>query len=407
MSPIRERLAYAARLKHGQSLHLMLGNPQEIVRDEQKVKDIVFGPSSPLANSQSPLARASRGAAGGSDPPVFPRQGDNLFQLGVAASNKKDHRTETGDEDDLAYLSGFDESAPAAAAPPPRPPASSRATEVAGDEGEEEDLAYLSGFDESGAGAAQAAQEELFCLHATVQEDPWLLLPPDQLPETESINSRRTRWSRAKQLLREDVLLELLRDAPNGGGVDDLRFGGARRDRSFCPRRLFLLAVLAGDVDVVRAIMPVAHEWIDELFDADDGILLHPYVNTYLASATPLMKGPAGKWANAAFMGHTYMVGLLLEYGADMEKRNCYGFTPLHLASLLGHVEVVFMLVEKVRAGYGGARSGPPKNFTLSHLPTYHLAPPYRARGGLEVSKRGVWPEDVAGTETGGGGDCR
>ena len=49
----------------------------------------------------------------------------------------------------------------------------------------------------------------------------------------------------------------------------------------------------------------------------------------------------------ASERGHTEVVSLLIEKGADIHMKNNYGITPLHLASNEGHTEVVNLLIEK------------------------------------------------------------
>ncbi|KAJ1471903.1 ankyrin repeat-containing domain protein [Baffinella frigidus] len=49
----------------------------------------------------------------------------------------------------------------------------------------------------------------------------------------------------------------------------------------------------------------------------------------------------------AAFRGHTPVVNLLLEHGADCLAKDTYGYTPLHRSALMGHKAVVLVLLEK------------------------------------------------------------
>lgn len=63
--------------------------------------------------------------------------------------------------------------------------------------------------------------------------------------------------------------------------------------------------------------------------------------------------------ATAALMGHTEIVALLLEHGADINARSQDGGTPLHAAAFLGHAETVKLLLEKgadttLRSNMGG-----------------------------------------------------
>ncbi len=51
--------------------------------------------------------------------------------------------------------------------------------------------------------------------------------------------------------------------------------------------------------------------------------------------------------ATAALMGHTKVVALLLEHGADVNARSRDGATALHTAAFLGRVETVKLLLEK------------------------------------------------------------
>jgi ankyrin repeat protein len=46
----------------------------------------------------------------------------------------------------------------------------------------------------------------------------------------------------------------------------------------------------------------------------------------------------------ASFSGHAPVVELLLQHGADVNKANDYGQTPLHFALKKGHTQVVDML---------------------------------------------------------------
>ena len=49
----------------------------------------------------------------------------------------------------------------------------------------------------------------------------------------------------------------------------------------------------------------------------------------------------------ASLEGHLEVVRLLIEAGADKDKANDDGTTPLYVASINGHLEVVRLLVEK------------------------------------------------------------
>jgi len=49
----------------------------------------------------------------------------------------------------------------------------------------------------------------------------------------------------------------------------------------------------------------------------------------------------------ASIKGHTAIVALLVEEGADVEAKNNYGFTALILASFYGHTAIVALLVKK------------------------------------------------------------
>ncbi len=49
----------------------------------------------------------------------------------------------------------------------------------------------------------------------------------------------------------------------------------------------------------------------------------------------------------AAFRGHTEVVNLLLEKGANIEAKNKFGYTALHLAAYFGELEVATALIEK------------------------------------------------------------
>ena len=51
--------------------------------------------------------------------------------------------------------------------------------------------------------------------------------------------------------------------------------------------------------------------------------------------------------AAAALMGHTEIVTLLLEHGADVNARSRDDGTALHAAAFLGHTETVKLLLEK------------------------------------------------------------
>ena len=63
--------------------------------------------------------------------------------------------------------------------------------------------------------------------------------------------------------------------------------------------------------------------------------------------------------ATAALMGHTEIVALLLEHGADINARSRDGGTPLHAAAFLGRAEIVKLLLNKgadtaIRNNMGG-----------------------------------------------------
>ncbi|BDG76405.1 ankyrin repeat domain-containing protein [Wolbachia pipientis] len=49
----------------------------------------------------------------------------------------------------------------------------------------------------------------------------------------------------------------------------------------------------------------------------------------------------------AAENGYTNIVNVLLEKGADVNRKNWYDMTPLHLAAGNGHVDIVNLLLEK------------------------------------------------------------
>ena len=51
--------------------------------------------------------------------------------------------------------------------------------------------------------------------------------------------------------------------------------------------------------------------------------------------------------SRASLMGHVDVVKLLIEQGADINAKNNYGGTPLHLASEEGYTEVPKLLNEK------------------------------------------------------------
>jgi len=42
--------------------------------------------------------------------------------------------------------------------------------------------------------------------------------------------------------------------------------------------------------------------------------------------------------------GHTDVIQLLIDHGADIDAKNKWGTTPLHLASSHGHTEIVKLL---------------------------------------------------------------
>jgi ankyrin repeat protein len=63
--------------------------------------------------------------------------------------------------------------------------------------------------------------------------------------------------------------------------------------------------------------------------------------------------------ATAALMGHTEVVALLLEHGADVNVRSKDGGTALHAAAFLGRAETVKLLLDKgadssLRSNIGG-----------------------------------------------------
>ena len=76
--------------------------------------------------------------------------------------------------------------------------------------------------------------------------------------------------------------------------------------------------------------------------------------------------------ATAALMGHTEIVALLLEHGADVNARSKDGGTALHAAAFLGRVETVKLLLDKgadttLRHKMGGtAIDGAKLNWLLS-----------------------------------------
>jgi ankyrin repeat protein len=63
--------------------------------------------------------------------------------------------------------------------------------------------------------------------------------------------------------------------------------------------------------------------------------------------------------STAALMGHTKVVALLLEHGADINARSRDGGTALHAAAFLGRAETVKLLLDKgadttLRSNMGG-----------------------------------------------------
>ena len=49
----------------------------------------------------------------------------------------------------------------------------------------------------------------------------------------------------------------------------------------------------------------------------------------------------------AAFRGHAEVVKVFLEHGANASAKDAYGFTALHRSAVMGHKEVVVLLLEK------------------------------------------------------------
>ena len=49
----------------------------------------------------------------------------------------------------------------------------------------------------------------------------------------------------------------------------------------------------------------------------------------------------------AAWKGHTDIVKLLIENGADVNEKNALGWTPLGSAAYFGYTDVVKLLIEK------------------------------------------------------------
>lgn len=45
-------------------------------------------------------------------------------------------------------------------------------------------------------------------------------------------------------------------------------------------------------------------------------------------------------------LGYKNSVRILVQNGSDVNKKNCDGFTPLHLAAVLGHAGIVKIFVE-------------------------------------------------------------
>ena len=76
--------------------------------------------------------------------------------------------------------------------------------------------------------------------------------------------------------------------------------------------------------------------------------------------------------ATAALMGHTEVVGLLLEHGADINARSRDGGTALHTAAFLGRAETVKLLLDKgadatLRSNMGGtAMEGAKLNWLIT-----------------------------------------
>ena len=90
-----------------------------------------------------------------------------------------------------------------------------------------------------------------------------------------------------------------------------------------------IYAANAGDLMTVQSLLEKGAE-VNETTDNGRTALFHA----------------AWSQRNSAFKGHSDVVKLLLEYGADKDKADKWLTTPLHIASGIGHLAAVHLLVE-------------------------------------------------------------
>lgn len=60
----------------------------------------------------------------------------------------------------------------------------------------------------------------------------------------------------------------------------------------------------------------------------------------------------------AASRGHTKLVCILPDYGANTTEKNIAGQTPLHFAAMMNHLDVVTILSEYIHASVEEDRQG-------------------------------------------------
>ena len=105
--------------------------------------------------------------------------------------------------------------------------------------------------------------------------------------------------------------------------------------------KLFGVAGTLGDIDTFSPQRVSGAAFIGDFETMEQALI---------GGADPNMKDPQSGstlLATAALMGHTKVVALLLEHGADVNVRSKDGGTALHAAAFLGRAETVKLLLDK------------------------------------------------------------